>query len=150
MYALEYGIERLDTLPVSSSRFLCELHERLMAGVRGEYATPGEFRRTQNWIGRPGSTLVDATFVPLPSEQMHVALGDLEYYLHEKKRYPALVRPAFVHYQLKRSTPFLDGNGRIGRLLIVLLMISLGMLPAPLLYLSAYFERNRSQYYDLL
>lgn len=147
--ALEYGIERLSTLPVST-RFLCELHARLMAGVRGEHATPGEFRRSQNWIGRPGSTLNTATFVPPAPENMQEALGKLEHYFHEENHYPALIRLAFIHYQFEAIHPFLDGNGRIGRLLIILLMIDWGMLPAPLLYLSAYFEQHRWHYYDLL
>lgn len=147
--ALKYGLERLSTLPIST-RFLRELHARLMAGVRGTHATPGEFRQSQNWAGRPGSTLASATFVPPAPEQMQIALSNLEHYFHEENHYPALVRLAFIHYQFEVIHPFLDGNGRIGRLLIVLLMIDWGMLPAPLLYLSAYFEHHRSRYYDLL
>jgi Fic family protein len=147
--ALEYGLERLNALPVSL-RLIRELHERLMAGVRGEHATPGEFRRSQNWIGPPGCTLNEALFVPPPVPQMHEALDDFEKYLHGDDVYPPLVRLALVHYQFEAIHPFLDGNGRIGRLLISLLLVEWGLLPSPLLYLSAYFHRHRQDYYDLL
>jgi Fic family protein len=147
--ALEYGLERLSTLPVSL-RLIREVHERLMEGVRGEHATPGEFRRTQNWIGAPGCTLNDATFVPPPVDEMHTALDALEKYLHSEDEYPPLVRLAFIHYQFEAIHPFIDGNGRIGRLLLILLLVHWGLLPLPLLYLSAYFEKHRQAYYDLL
>lgn len=147
--ALEYGLERLQTLPVSL-RLLRELHERLMRGVRGEHATPGEFRRTQNWIGPPGCTLKEATFVPPPPAEMHEALDALEKYLHSEDAYPPLLRLALVHYQFEAIHPFVDGNGRIGRLLLSLLLVQWGLLPLPLLYLSAYFHRHRQHYYDLL
>jgi Fic family protein len=147
--ALEYGLERLDTLPVSL-RLLRELHERLMEGVRGERATPGEFRRSQNWIGRPGCTLNEADFVPPPPAEMSAALGAFEKYLHEKDDQPELVRLAFIHYQFEAIHPFIDGNGRIGRLLVSLLLVHWGLLPLPLLYLSAFFEGHRDEYYDLL
>lgn len=148
--AMEYGLERLKTLPVSL-RLIRELHERLLTGVRGETATPGEFRRTQNWIGPPGCTLKEAVFVPPPVPQMHEALNALETYLHSQNDpYPPLVRLALIHYQFEAIHPFVDGNGRIGRLLISLLLIQWGLLPLPLLYLSAYFYRHRQAYYDLL
>lgn len=147
--ALEYGLERLATLPVSL-RLIRELHERLMSGVRGDQATPGEFRRTQNWIGVSGSTLNGATYVPPPVAEMWAALDALEKYTHAEDAHPPLVRLAFVHYQFEAIHPFLDGNGRIGRLLIALLLIEWNLLPLPLLYLSAYFERHREQYYELL
>jgi Fic family protein len=148
--ALEYGLQRLSTLPVSL-RLLRELHERLLRGVRGERAAPGEFRRTQNWIGQPGCTLDDAQFVPPPVSEMDPALDALEKYLHaEDQVNRPLVRLAFIHYQFEAIHPFLDGNGRIGRLLISLLLVDWGLLPLPLLYLSAYFERHRDKYYDLL
>ncbi len=147
--ALEYGLERLQALPVSL-RLIRELHERLMRGVRGEHATPGEFRRTQNWIGTPGCTLREATFVPPPPEDMHEALGALEKYLHREDAYPPLLRLGLVHYQFEAVHPFVDGNGRIGRLLLSLLLVQWGLLPLPLLYLSAYFNRHRQAYYDLL
>ena len=147
--ALEHGLERMNTLPVSL-RLIREVHARLMEGVRGEHATPGEFRRTQNWIGAPGCTLNDATFVPPPVDEMHTALDALEKYLHSEDEYPPLVRLAFIHYQFEAIHPFIDGNGRIGRLLLILLLVHWGLLPLPLLYLSAYFEKHRQAYYDLL
>ncbi len=148
--ALEYGLDRLNTLPVST-RLMRELHERLLKGVRGERATPGEFRRTQNWIGRPNCTLNEAEYVPPPAAEMQEALAALEGYLNaEVSEHPPLVRLAFIHYQFEAIHPFIDGNGRIGRLLISLLLVNWGLLPLPLLYLSAYFERDRQRYYDLL
>jgi len=136
---MEYGLKRLDTLPVSL-RMVRELHERLMDGVRGGQATPGEFRRSQNWIGRAGCTLNDADFVPPPVNEMQEALDTFEKYLHSKDDYPPLVRLAFIHYQFESIHPFLDGNGRIGRLLISLLLVNWNLLPLPLLYLSAFLR----------
>lgn len=147
--ALEYGLERVKTLPVSL-RLIRELHGKLMIGVRGGHATSGEFRRSQNWIGPPGCTLKEAVFVPPPVPEMQEALGALEQYLHSTDVYPPLVRLAFVHYQFEAIHPFLDGNGRIGRLIISLLLVEWDLLPLPLLYLSAYFHRHRQEYYDLL
>ncbi len=147
--ALEYGLARLPELPLSL-RLLREVHDKLMAGVRGEQATPGEFRRSQNWIGRPGCSLNEATFVPPPVPEMQNALSKLESYLHADNSLPPLVRIAAVHYQFESIHPFLDGNGRVGRLLISLLLSHWNLLPLPLLYLSAYFERNRQDYYDHL
>jgi len=112
--------------------------------------TPGEFRRSQNWIGPEGCTLMDATYVPPPVEEMGKALGQFEAYLHAPSEVPLLIRLAGIHYQFEAIHPFLDGNGRIGRLLITLLLCEEGALSEPLLYLSAYFERNRSEYYRLL
>ncbi len=146
VHALEYGLKRLETLPLSS-RLMREMHEKLMHGVRGEHFTPGEFRRSQNWIGPPGCTLMDATFVPPPVEEMRAALDALEKYLHAPSELPSLVRLALIHYQFETIHPFLDGNGRIGRLLITLLLCKEGLLAKPFLYLSAYFERNRNSYY---
>jgi len=147
--ALEYGLERLAELPISS-RLFGELHERLMRGARGEHLTPGEFRRSQNWIGPPGCLLKDATFVPPPEAEMKEALSDLENYIHAESHLPPLVRLGLIHYQFEAIHPFLDGNGRIGRLLITLLLCADGLLPQPLLYLSAFFERHRDAYYRLL
>lgn len=147
--ALEYGLKRLDTLPVSL-RLIREIHEKLMIGVRGEYATPGQFRHSQNWIGPPGCTLAEATFVPPPVPEMDKALHTFERYLHSEDRYPPLLRLAFIHYQFETIHPFLDGNGRVGRLILSLLMVEWKLLPLPLLYLSAYFYRQRQDYYDLL
>ncbi|MGB9121497.1 MAG: Fic family protein [Candidatus Angelobacter sp.] len=147
--ALEHGLKRLVVIPVST-RLMRELHERLMRGARGEHLTPGEFRRSQNWIGPPGCLFKDATFVPPPETEMKEALSDLEKYIHAESHLPPLVRMALIHYQFEAIHPFLDGNGRIGRLLITLLLCAEGLLPQPLLYLSAFFERHRSQYYRLL
>jgi Fic family protein len=147
--ALEYGLERVNTLPVSL-RLIRELHERLMKGVRGEHATPGEFRRRQNWIGRPNCAVEDADFVPPPVYEMSEALDAFEKYLHQDNDYPPLVRLALIHYQFEVIHPFIDGNGRIGRLLLSLLLVNWKLLPLPLLYLSAYFERHRQDYYALL
>ena len=147
--ALERGLERLKTLPVSL-RLIRELHGNLMTGVRGDRGTPGEFRRSQNWIGPPGCTLEDSTFIPPPVTEMMEALDQFERYLHGEDQLPPLVRLGLIHYQFESIHPFMDGNGRLGRLLITLLLCEWGLLPQPLLYLSAYFEANRDQYYDLL
>ena len=147
--ALEYGLERLQTFPVSL-RLIRELHARLMSGVRGEQQTPGEFRRRQNWIGPPGCPVNEATFVPPPPEAMLEALSAWEGYLHAPPVLPPLIRLGLIHYQFEIIHPFLDGNGRVGRLLISLLLCAWNLLPQPLLYLSAYFQRRRSEYYDRL
>ncbi len=147
--ALEYGLTRLKDLPVSV-RLIREVHERLMHGVRGGHATPGEFRTRQNWIGSPGCTLNQASFIPPPVEQMQEGLAGLELYLHSDDSMPPLARLALIHYQFEAIHPFIDGNGRMGRLLLILLLVHWNLLPVPLLYLSAFFERNRDQYYDLL
>jgi Fic family protein len=144
--ALEYGIERLKTLPLSL-RLVRELHERLMAGVRGDLATPGEFRRSQNWIGKPGDTLNQASYVPPPPDALGVQLANWERFLHDRTL-PPLVHAALMHYQFEAIHPSLDGNGRVGRLLITLLLCERDILPAPLLYLSAFFEASRAEYYD--
>lgn len=147
--ALEYGLVRVGELPLSL-RLVRELHEILMGGVRGEEYTPGEFRRTQNWVGPPGCSIEDATFVPPPVREMHGALDSFERYLHAEDVYPPLVRLALVHYQFEAIHPFLDGNGRVGRLLISLMLVEWDLLPLPLLYLSAFFERYKQDYYELL
>jgi Fic family protein len=147
--ALEYGLERLSSLPLSL-RLIRELHEYLMTEVRGEHQTPGEFRRSQNWIGPPGCTLSGATFVPPPVAEMKQALDTFEKYLHADSPLPALIRLGLIHYQFEAIHPFLDGNGRVGRLLITLLLCAWDLLPQPLLYLSAYFEAHRQEYYDHL
>jgi Fic family protein len=147
--ALEYGLHRLESLPVST-RLIRELHRHLMKGVRGEQATPGELRTTQNWIGPAGCTLNEATYVPPPVDAMTEALGDMERYVHRAPEYPQLVRLALVHYQFEAIHPFVDGNGRVGRLLLALLTVQWNLLPSPLLYLSAYFDHNRDTYYRLL
>ena len=139
--ALEYGLERVETLPLSL-RLIRELHERLMRGIRGDAAAPGELRRSQNWIGPPGCGLNDATYVPPPVEELAECLYALERFLHEKDL-PPLVLTALAHAQFEAIHPFVDGNGRVGRLLITLLLVERGLLPSPLLYLSAYFEATR-------
>ena len=146
--ALEHGIQRLDSLPLSL-RLVTELHERLMRGVRGDTATPGEFRRSQNWIGSPGCTLANATFVPPSPDRLMNCLGEWERFLHDET-VPPLVHAALAHSQFEAIHPFLDGNGRVGRLLITLGLIAKGVLPSPLLYLSAYFEATRDEYYARL
>jgi Fic family protein len=149
VHAMEYGLKRLNELPLSV-RFIRELHGILMEGVRGEHATPGEFRQSQNWIGAAGATLNEATFVPPPIPEMQECLGQLEKFLHSDSRLPPLVQAAMVHYQFETIHPFLDGNGRIGRLLVTLLLCQKNVLTKPLLYLSAFFEQHRPEYYDLL
>ena len=146
--ALEYGLERLDTLPLSL-RLVREMHERLMRGVRGDVAAPGEFRRSQNWIGPPGCSLENATYVPPPPSELMTCLGEWETFLHDDDL-PPLVHAAIVHSQFEAIHPFLDGNGRVGRLLITLLLVQREVIPTPLLYLSAYFEATRDEYYDRL
>ena len=146
--ALDYGIDRLETLPLSL-RLVRELHERLMRGVRGEKATPGQFRRSQNWIGAPGCVLNNATYVPPPPDELMDCLGAWERFLHDESL-PPLVHAALIHSQFEAIHPFLDGNGRMGRLLIPLLFAARGVLPTPLLYLSAYFESTRQEYYEHL
>ena len=144
--ALEHGLERLSSLPLSL-RLIRELHERLMTGVRGEHQTPGEFRRSQNWIGAPGCTLNDATYVPPPPVDMLETLDALERFFHADSSLPPLIRLGLIHYQFEAIHPFLDGNGRVGRLLLTLLLCAWELLPQPLLYLSAYFEAHRQEYY---
>jgi len=147
--AMEHGLERVKTLPVSV-RLIREIHNILMEGVRGEHRTPGELRNSQNWIGPPGCTLNDATYVPPPAEEMKRALSDLEKYIHSNPEEPPLVQCALIHYQFEAIHPFLDGNGRIGRLLINFFLCERGYLPQPLLYLSSFFEKYRNEYYSLL
>ena len=147
VHAMEHGLARLrDGFPISV-RLLREMHARLLDGVRGQHRLPGELRSSPVWLG--GSTLNDAVFVPPPPHEMQTALTDLERFLHEDNL-PLLVQLAIAHYQFEVIHPFLDGNGRIGRLLIPLMLIVRGALPQPLLYLSAYFEQHRSEYYDHL
>jgi len=145
--AMEYGLERVrEGFPVSV-RLLREMHGRLLGGVRGQHRRPGELRTSPVWIG--GANLDDAVFVPPPPDEMAAALADLERFLHEHEL-PLLVQLALAHYQFEVIHPFLDGNGRIGRLLIPLMLVVRGALREPLLYLSAYFEQHRSEYYDHL
>lgn len=144
--ALDHGLERVKALPVSK-RLIREVHGILMRGVRGQERTPGEFRTSQNWIGPPGSTIATATFIPPPPAEMQDCLDRLERFLQAPSTLPPLLRLAMIHYQFEAIHPFLDGNGRVGRLLITLLMCVESILPSPLLYLSAYFEQHRQDYY---
>lgn len=147
--ALETGLARLAELPVCL-RLIRDTHRILLGGVRGGKHRPGEFRQSQNFIGRPDRPIEEARFVPPPVPQMTQALDAFERFLQEGSGYPFLVDLALTHYQFEAIHPFMDGNGRIGRLLIPLLLCERGILPQPLLYLSAYFEKNRDSYVDLL
>ena len=144
--ALEHGMFLLKKLPLSV-RLIREVHGKLMEGVRGQQAIPGHFRKTQNWIGKPGSTLATATFIPPPPGEVEPCLGAWERFIHESNL-PPLVTIALAHYQFEAIHPFVDGNGRVGRLLITLFLIERKILPTPLLYLSAFFEATRRDYYD--
>lgn len=147
--AMNHGLERLQSLPLSL-RLLREIHARLMEGVRGSERSPGEFRTTQNWIGAQGCTLLTASFVPPPPHEMVVALDNLEKFLHDSRGLPALIQCGLAHAQFETIHPFLDGNGRVGRLLITLLLCEQRILERPLLYLSVYLKAHRAEYYDRL
>ncbi|MHB8806573.1 MAG: Fic family protein [Anaerolineaceae bacterium] len=147
--AMEYGIQRLSELSLSL-RLIREIHEKLMKGVRGDQATPGEFRRSQNWIGPAGSTLSNATYVPPPPEEMKPCLTNWEVFLQNRNQFPELIQCCLLHEQFEAIHPFLDGNGRVGRLLITLFLIERDRLTQPLLYLSSYFESHRQEYYNYL
>ncbi len=147
--ALDYGIKRLEKLPLSL-RLVREVHERLMRGVRGDHATPGEFRRSQNWIGPAGSTPATAPYVPPPPGEMKEALSDWEHFIQSRGKVPDLIQCALIHEQFEAIHPFLDGNGRVGRLLITLFLAERERLSQPLLYLSEFIERRRQEYYERL
>jgi Fic family protein len=147
--ALNHGIERLADLPMRL-RLIKEIHALLLKGTRGSARRPGEFKKTQNWIGPPAATLNEATFIPPPPHEAMQAMGDLERYMHDKAKLPPLIDCALLHYQFETIHPFLDGNGRMGRLLITFFLYWKGCLHKPLLYLSYYFKRNRQEYYDRL
>lgn len=147
--AMTNGIGLLEKLPVST-RLICELHKILMTDVRGGHGTPGELRRSQNWIGPPGCTLNEATYVPPPVEEMNQSLSDWEKYINSEAKEPILIQAALMHYQFEAIHPFIDGNGRIGRLLITLFLYQKGSLTQPLLYLSDFFEKFRDEYYRRL
>jgi len=147
--AMKHGLERLHELPVSV-RLVREIHAELMQGVRGGRLQPGELRQSQNWIGPAGCTLNTATFVPPPAHEVPRALGDWEKFLHAEDGLPPLVKIALAHVQFETIHPFLDGNGRVGRLLITFLLTECGVLHKPVLYLSHYFKQHRQAYYDHL
>lgn len=149
IHALEFGVQRLETLPLSL-RLIREIHAQLMEGVRGERATPGEFRRSQNWIGPAGSTPMTAAFVPPPVEELMTSLGEWENFLYLQDVIPDLIQCAMMHVQFETIHPFLDGNGRVGRLLITFFLMQRGRLSEPLLYLSAFIDAHKGDYYDLL
>lgn len=147
--AMRHGLARLPELPVSV-RLIREIHAELLKGVRGSRLTPGELRRSQNWIGPSGCTLAEASFVPPPPGELNAALGDLEFFLHRDDDLPLLVKIGLAHAQFETIHPFLDGNGRIGRLLVTFLLCEKGALHKPVLYLSHYFKRFRQEYYERL
>ena len=149
VHALERGLELLRTLPISF-RLINEMHKVLLTRVRGEQARPGELRSQQVWIGSPGTPIEEARFIPPPAELIRDLLADWEQFVNDNLEMPPLIQCALMHYQFEAIHPYLDGNGRIGRLLIVLFLCAKGLLPTPLLYLSAYFERDRDRYYDQL
>ena len=147
--AMKYGLKRLKDLPLCL-RLIREIHAKLLENGRGSTRNPGEFRTTQNWIGPQGCSLNDATFVPPSVPEMHTALNELETFMHEDDDIPILIKIALIHAQFESIHPFLDGNGRVGRLLITFWLCQQNILTQPLLYLSYYFKQNRSQYYDRL
>lgn len=147
--AMNWGLEQLASFPLSL-RLIRNIHARLIHNTRGANKNPGEFRTSQNWIGPAGCTLNTATFVPPTVPDMNVALGDLELFIHQEDFIPALVKIAMIHAQFETIHPFLDGNGRMGRLLITFWLCQQNILTKPLLYLSFYFKKNRAEYYDRL
>lgn len=147
--AMKFGLERLETFPLSS-RLIRDIHSVLMDGTRGGHLAPGEFRSTQNWIGPPGASLAEARFVPPPADQVATMIGALENFIHAEDSLPPLIKCALIHYQFETIHPFLDGNGRVGRLLITFFLCWLDILERPLLYLSYYLKRQRNEYYELL
>lgn len=149
VYALNLGLERLSELPISV-RLCNEVHARLTYGVRGEDKTPGQLRQHQNWIGSRGTAIGDARFIPPPPELVPDLMAEWERFVNEDIEMPALVQCALMHYQFEAIHPYLDGNGRIGRLLIILFLCARGVLSTPLLYLSAYFEKHRDEHVDRL
>ena len=147
--AMNWGLERLADFPLSL-RLIREIHQKLLQNTRGSHRNPGEFRTSQNWIGPAGCTLKNATFVPPSVPDMEKALGELENYIYEDDQMPALVKIALIHAQFETIHPFLDGNGRMGRLLITFWLCQQEILTKPLLYLSYFFKQNRAEYYDRL
>ena len=147
--AMNYGLTQLHKLPLSS-RLIRNIHRELLEGVRGQEKQPGEFRRYQNWIGPPGSTLRDSNFIPPPPREMRKAIGDLEIFIQKAPPMPLLVKCGLVHAQFETIHPFIDGNGRIGRLLITFMLCHAEVLTRPLLYISHYFKEHRDEYYERL
>jgi Fic family protein len=147
--AMNYGLDRLHDLPIST-RLIREIHSELLDGVRGRHLEPGQIRRTQNWIGAQGCTLNEATFVPPPPHEVEEHLSQLERFIHSDVNIPPLIKIGMIHAQFETIHPFLDGNGRVGRLLITFLLCQSEILIRPVLYLSYYFKRHRPRYYELL
>ena len=147
--AMNYGLDRLSELPVSV-RLIREIHTQLLRGVRGSNPTPGELRNTQNWIGHAGGAVHEAVFVPPPHQEVQPALTALERFIHDDTTLPPLIKIGLIHAQFETIHPFLDGNGRIGRLLITFLLCEQEMLPKPVLYLSHFFKQHQQQYYEEL
>lgn len=147
--ALNYGIKRLKEFPMSL-RLIKEIHQKLLKGVRGKEKTPGEFRKSQNWIGEVGASITNASFVPPAIHDMLDGMDNFEKYLHTSSEYPALINCALLHYQFETLHPFLDGNGRVGRLLITFYLYWKKIIQQPLLYISFYFKQYRQEYYDRL
>ena len=147
--ATHYAFKRLNKMPLCM-RLIRETHAVLLSNVREEEKMPGEFRRSQNWIGHAGSTLKDASFIPPAPDEMDICLGDLERYIHEDSTISNLIKIALIHYQFETIHPFLDGNGRMGRLLIILYLREQGLIEYPVLYLSYFFKKNRNRYYELI
>lgn len=145
--ATEFAVRRLKELPLCN-RLIKETHEVLMSGVRGQEKNPGEFRYSQNWIGGQGSTLKNARYIPPSPEDMTLAMSDLEKYINADDDLDALIRAALIHYQFETIHPFLDGNGRVGRLLITLFLMEKNVLTIPALYISYFLKKNRVEYYD--
>lgn len=145
--AERFALKRLETLPICS-RLLRETHAVLMEGVRGQEKNPGEFRRSQNWIGPAGSSLKNARYIPPNVEDMEIAMSDLEKYINESDKYDPLIQAALIHYQFETIHPFLDGNGRIGRLLILLYLMEKKLLSKPVIYVSYFLKMNQIEYYD--
>ena len=145
--ACTYAIGRLEKLPLCN-RLLREIHQELLEGVRGQEKNPGEFRRSQNWIGAANCTLKEARYIPPNVEDMNVALTDLERYMNEGDDYDPLIRIALIHYQFETIHPFLDGNGRVGRLMILLYLMEVGLISKPIIYISYFLKKNQIEYYD--
>lgn len=145
--ACTYAIDRLKTLPLCN-RLLREIHEELLSGVRGQEKNPGEFRKSQNWIGAANCTLNEARYIPPNVEDMNIALTDLERYMNEGDDYDPLIRIALIHYQFETIHPFLDGNGRVGRLMILLYLLEQGFISKPVIYISYFLKKNQIEYYD--
>lgn len=145
--ATEFSVARLKELPLCN-RLIKETHAVLMAGVRGQEKSPGEFRTSQNWIGSAGSTIKNARYIPPTPEDMMEAMSDLEKYMNQEDDVDVLIRTALIHYQFETIHPFLDGNGRVGRLLVTLFLMQNGALTTPALYISYFLKRNRIEYYD--